>query len=33
MGILDKMQRTNDAIVEMNERRQKFVEKSPLKKS
>ncbi|UJR15092.1 hypothetical protein I4U23_002059 [Adineta vaga] len=31
LEIIEKMQQTNDSIVEMNERKQKFVTKSPLK--
>ena len=32
MAIIEKMQQTNDAIVEMNERKQKFLPKPPIKK-
>jgi len=32
MEIIQKMQQTNDSIVEMNERKQKFLSKTPSKK-
>ncbi|CAF1567834.1 unnamed protein product [Adineta steineri] len=32
MAIIQKMQQTNDTIVEMNEKKQKFLKKSPVKK-
>jgi hypothetical protein len=32
MKIIQKMQQTNDSIVEMNEKKQKFIKKIPLKK-
>ncbi|CAF4947008.1 unnamed protein product, partial [Rotaria socialis] len=32
MEIIEKMQKSNDAIVEMNEKKQKFLKKPPMKK-
>ncbi|CAF4566466.1 unnamed protein product, partial [Rotaria magnacalcarata] len=32
MEIIEKMQKSNDAILEMNEKKQKFLKKPPMKK-